>query len=97
MTMPKGNNGCAWQYLKSLTTCGKSRLNEFCSMHRAGIRGGSIIPMQIRMCGVGVQTESKLCAGFGSNKIHHRLVYREIQFRRTFGKVMIDKLRNIKN
>ena len=66
-------------------------------MHRAMIRGGAIIHMQCRKCGVGVQTESKLCADCGSNKIHHRMVYKEIQARRTFGKLRINLLQSIKN
>ena len=94
--MPKGSNKCVWQYLKSHNTCDESCINEFCSMHRSRIRGGSIIPMRCRKCGVGVQTESRLCAECGSNTIHHRLVYRGTQARRNFNKVMKDLLQNVK-
>ena len=55
----------------------ESCINDLCSVQRAKIRNGSVLPIECRKCGVGVQTESKLCSKCGSNRIQHRLAYRE--------------------
>ena len=93
--MVRGENKCAWRYLKTVNTCGRSCINELCSIHRAKLRNG-YIPVICKKCGVGVQTESRLCRSCGSDKIQHRLVYREKQAKCKFKNVMTELLRTTK-
>ena len=90
--MIRGENKCAWRYLKTVNTCERSCINELCSIHRAKHRNWSIISVQCRKCEVGVQTESRLCRSHGSDKIQHRLVYREKQTKHKFKNVMTEFL-----
>ena len=95
--MPKRYNRCAWLYIKAHNTCGKSCINDFCSVHRAKIRAGSIIPAPCRRCGAGCQTQSRLCVDCKSNLIHRKTAYHGVQTRRRFTKLMTDLLQNAIN
>ena len=60
---------------ETVSTFGRSCINEYCSAHRVKLKSGSVPAVPRRRRGVGVQTESRLCTAYGSDQIQHRLVY----------------------
>ena len=84
----KGHKLCKWLLVGRITACGRSCMFEHCKHHRAQLRKGSKEPNPCRGCGVGTQSDSQLCRPCGSDRVQHKLQYKERQARIYFGKVI---------
>lgn len=91
---PIGLKHCCWLTIGSLTPCEKSCCFEHHKVHRARIRKGAIDPKPCRRCGVEVQAEAHLSKGCGSDRVYHKLAYKERRTRKIFTSVLTQLMRS---
>ena len=72
----KGHNQCQWLTLSSTKLCGTSCLGEYCKVHLARLRKGSLTE-PCRECGAGVTNKLRLCRRCGYGKEQTKLWHRE--------------------
>ena len=69
--MPKAYNKCQWLTMSSTYLCGKVCVAEYCKIHRALLRKGSIT-LPCRVCGAGVMNKQKVCCRCGYMEVWYR-------------------------
>ena len=72
-------NQCRWLMIGRIDSCGKNCVYKHCRQHRAQLRKITVEPKPCRKCGVGTQSESRLCKSCGANRVQHKRVYKEHQ------------------
>lgn len=84
----RGKNTCAWLLVGQHDSCGKSCIYEYCKVHLARMRKGRIPPYACRGCGIGTQSEPRLCNKCGRARVHARLMKAEKKARETYSLVL---------
>ena len=87
----KANNVCHWLLLGSTQCCEKLGVYDYCQIHRMRLRKmgpDPHSPYPCRRCGVGTQSETRLCKHCGAEKVKKQLIRIEEKVRRLYPNVM---------
>ena len=92
----KGTQSCTWLSIGTTTTCSRRCVYSCCKVHRAQLRRGAILPQACRRCGVGTQSEARLCERCGGSSLRRKLHRIEKRAHKRFRNVMCEIISPIK-